>query len=410
MRASIAIATYNEGDLLWKTVRSCLDTLGALDAEIVVADDASDDGSIESLRTHCNDPRVRVVSFPERMGVARAKDRAGRAAKGDVVVFLDAHVKPEQGAVERLVQDVEDWEGTAVVSPRIGVLDPDSWENDPARFGYGYRFDLVRFRCEWLKRSDLTVTTCPQGRRYFLQPAIAGCTLAVSKALYERLGGFDTGMLSYGYEDVEFGLRAWLAGQPLLLDPSCSIGHRFRVGAKRHYDVPFEHYVLNELRMARRNLDDPAWDAWFSLAQARTAPAVWGRALALFNDGAEALDRERDAFLAARSRDEYAYAVEFGLAWPLVLPSSPIAPAVEVLEAWLAASASPPPVGFGTIVPDTEEPPGDDDSDPAPLWTMAPPSTIVPDTEAPPVDDDADLLAEETRADSRLSVPSGLAV
>ena len=371
MRASIAIATHNEGDLLWKTVRSCLDTLGGLDAEIVVADDASDDGSIAALRTRCDDPRLRVVSFPERMGVSRAKDLAGRAARGDVVAFLDGHVKPEPGAIERLVEDVEDWKGDAIISPRIGVLDPDSWENDPSRFGYGYRLDLVRFRCEWVKRKELKEAACPSGRRYFRQPAIAGCTLALTKSLYERLGGFDTGMLSYGYEDLEFSLRAWLAGHPLLLDPTCSIGHRFRVGAKRHYSVPMEHYVLNELRMARRNFDDPAWDSWLTLAEARTTPAVWERAFDLFEQGREALDRERSASLATRPRDEYAYADEFGLAWPLVIPGAPIAPSAEALESWLARSASPPRIGFGGLPPET-----------------APPPIIVPDTEAPPQDDD----------------------
>src|SRR5262245_43337487 len=44
MRASIVIAALNEGDLLWKTVKSCRETAGHLkDCEIVVADDASTD-------------------------------------------------------------------------------------------------------------------------------------------------------------------------------------------------------------------------------------------------------------------------------------------------------------------------------------------------------------------------------
>ena len=42
MRASIVISTYNEGHCLWKTVRSCVDSIAGLDYEIVVADDASD--------------------------------------------------------------------------------------------------------------------------------------------------------------------------------------------------------------------------------------------------------------------------------------------------------------------------------------------------------------------------------
>ena len=68
MRASLVIASHNEGPLLCQTVQSCLETLDGLDCEIVVADDASADGSVEQLRDRY--PEVRVVGSPERRGVS----------------------------------------------------------------------------------------------------------------------------------------------------------------------------------------------------------------------------------------------------------------------------------------------------------------------------------------------------
>ena len=50
MRASIVIAAHNEGDLLWRTVRSCIESTAGFGYEIVVADDASTDGSLETMR------------------------------------------------------------------------------------------------------------------------------------------------------------------------------------------------------------------------------------------------------------------------------------------------------------------------------------------------------------------------
>jgi hypothetical protein len=41
MRASIIVASLNEGDRLWRTVASCLEDRGALNSEIVVADDGA---------------------------------------------------------------------------------------------------------------------------------------------------------------------------------------------------------------------------------------------------------------------------------------------------------------------------------------------------------------------------------
>src|SRR5688572_1641280 len=72
MKASLVISSHNEGDCLWKTVRSCKHTAGALDCEIIVADDASTDGSIGKLKRRY--PDVRVVASSERRGVSPTKD------------------------------------------------------------------------------------------------------------------------------------------------------------------------------------------------------------------------------------------------------------------------------------------------------------------------------------------------
>ena len=65
MRATIVIAAHNEGTLLGKTVDSVKQTLGSLEAEIVVVDDASTDGSVQEVqRAH---PDLRVEAFPQRL-------------------------------------------------------------------------------------------------------------------------------------------------------------------------------------------------------------------------------------------------------------------------------------------------------------------------------------------------------
>ena len=73
MRFSIIIAAYNEGDALGKTVRSCVETFAGQDYEIVIADDASWDGSVDEVERRF--PRVRVLRNPERLGPSPTKDR-----------------------------------------------------------------------------------------------------------------------------------------------------------------------------------------------------------------------------------------------------------------------------------------------------------------------------------------------
>ena len=311
MRSSIVIASHNEGEKLRKTVASCLETAGGLDCEVVVADDASDDGSVEDLRGRF--PGVRVVAHGARRGVSPTKDLAARSSGGDVLVFLDGHCKPEPGALARLVADVEATDGRAVVTPAVPVLDVDRWESRPDQVGHGYRIDLERFDHGWIGLDQLN--SSPETPWLLEQPGLIGCCLAVARPTYERLGGFDPGMRMWGVEDLDFGLKAWLMGHPLLHDPAARIGHRFQA-AFEGYSAPAEHIVANRLRMARKNLGDDSWEEWVGRARAREPRGTWDPAWAIFEEGRASVERERAYLMAHRVRDEHWYAGHFGLEWP----------------------------------------------------------------------------------------------
>jgi GT2 family glycosyltransferase len=322
MKTSIAIASHNEGNNLWRTVRSCLETTRGLNPEIVVVDDGSTDGSIAALaERHGAD--VKIVPVRERRGVAYAKDLAIRSTRGEIVVMVDAHCKPEPGALERLVRDVTAWRGDAVVCPRLTILREKAWRNESIPIGFCFWLELEGFRCEWLSQDEVKRVAGPDGRVYHASPALSGAALALSRELYERVGGFDAGMLSWGAEDVDFGLKTWLLGHQVLCDFEAVIGHRFRSGAAG-YSIPEEHVVFNNLRMARKNFGDRAWEDWFERAAASSAnSAEWQSAVALFEAHRESVELERHDLLTRRRRDEYWYAHAFQMAWPLTLPGSP---------------------------------------------------------------------------------------
>ena len=225
MRASIAIAAHNEGVLLSRTVRSCLETTAGLDCEIVVVDDGSTDGSVEA--TERDYPSVRVVRRPSRCGTSAAKDLSVRESLGEVVVVLDGHNKPEMGAIERIVRDVELSGGRWIVSPSIQVLDAKAWENDLGG-PLGYWVDLEWFISGWLAAEDMPTVALPGGRTLLKAPSFVGCSFAIGRKLYDEIGGFDVGLLTWGCDDADLSIRASMLGVTIALDPEANIGHRFR--------------------------------------------------------------------------------------------------------------------------------------------------------------------------------------
>ncbi len=205
MQISIIIASRNEADRLSKTVRSCLGSIRSdVPFEIVVVDDGSTDGSAELVRGM---PQVRVVRNAISQGVSATKDLGGRSARGTILVFLDAHCKPERGAIERLADDVAMLNGQAVVAPRIAALDESTWENHLNHCGNGYLLDLETFEERWVR-----LKTLRRYRSFYASPNLAGCCLAVSRRLFEELGGFDSRMRGWGSEQVELWVESMATG------------------------------------------------------------------------------------------------------------------------------------------------------------------------------------------------------
>jgi hypothetical protein len=144
----------------------------------------------------------------------------------------------------------------------------------------------------------------------------------VHRELYDDLRGFDPHMLSWGVEDLDFGLKCWLMGHPILHDPQALIAHRFRQKFD-NFDVPVEMLVHNQLRMARKNFTEGVWRDWVERCRHRNAgglgehpEGLWAAVWELFQSRRPSVESERSHLLSRRVRDEFWYAERFGLAWP----------------------------------------------------------------------------------------------
>jgi dolichol-phosphate mannosyltransferase len=107
---SVVVPVYNEDGNLLQLHQEILETMGPLGMsyEVVYVDDGSTDGSLETLRGLAHrDPHVRVLAFERNAGQSAALDAAFKAARGDVVVMLDADLQNDPRDIPLLLSELE---------------------------------------------------------------------------------------------------------------------------------------------------------------------------------------------------------------------------------------------------------------------------------------------------------------
>lgn len=112
----VGIVSWNTADLLDQCLGSLPAALDGLDAELVVVDNASDDGSVDVVRSH---PSVTLIVNGENVGYARAMNQALSGSTAPVLVALNPDTRPPPGSLAGLVERLHAHPGAAVVVPRL---------------------------------------------------------------------------------------------------------------------------------------------------------------------------------------------------------------------------------------------------------------------------------------------------
>jgi glycosyltransferase involved in cell wall biosynthesis len=242
LHLSVILPAHNESVLLQRTVEQFEATLPEL-SEIIVVDNGSTDGSADFLGRG-DHPLVSLISTAKALGVAGARNRGLVEARGEVVVFADAHIDVPERWWQPLVATLNR-QGVGVVGPAIGVMG-----NPELPAACGQRIAERNLRVEWLGGDD----TDPHP-----VPTLGGGFMVMRQQTLQIAGGFDVGMPQWGAEDLELCLRYWLLGYEAWVVPDVTVLHyfrssnplRIRTGVVTHNLLRVALLHFSEARLAR---------------------------------------------------------------------------------------------------------------------------------------------------------------
>jgi GT2 family glycosyltransferase len=241
LRASVIIPNWNGAEHL----PECLDSLASQtfrDFEVVVVDNGSDDDSLELLERDY--AWVRTVRNGSNLGFPAAVNAGIRATSTEYVVLLNNDTRAASDWLEQLITAMDAQSKASFAACKMLHYDPPH-PIDSA----GDRFSLLR-------GGGLNVGFGePAGSHdepAWIFGACAGAAI-YRRSLFEDIGLFDEDFFLV-FEDIDFDLRAQVAGHRCLYVPEAVVYHKRGASTDNRSAVVATRSLRNLIWTAGKNL------------------------------------------------------------------------------------------------------------------------------------------------------------
>jgi GT2 family glycosyltransferase len=209
-RATLLVLNYNGKPLLEECLPSVVEAarFGGQRHEVIVIDNASSDGSVEFVREHYPDVKIRRMA---RNRYLFSYNRIISECETDWVVLLNNDVRVEADFLEPLLDHFGD--------RRVFAATPMVRSDKPTE-----RFECRRYPI--LSRG--VVNTRPDLSSHGIQLTLFahGGASALDRRKFLSLGGFDSLYWTCLYEDVDLSYAAWLRGWHIVFEPRSRVFHK----------------------------------------------------------------------------------------------------------------------------------------------------------------------------------------
>jgi GT2 family glycosyltransferase len=244
--ATVVIPNWNGRDLLERYLPSVVAALSNNpENEIIVVDNASEDGSAEFVRRAF--PQVNLLSLDRNLGFGGGSNAGFRAAKNDIVVLLNSDMQVSPDFLPPLLEGFRD--------QRVFAVSCQIFFRDPAKLR-----EETGLTQGWWQDGNLKV-------RHRIDPAVAdlfpcfyggGGSCAFDRRKFLELGGFDELLAPFYLEDTDLGYMAWKRGWKVLYQPRSIVYHEHRGTIGKRFSEAQIQAVLkkNYLLFCWKNIHD----------------------------------------------------------------------------------------------------------------------------------------------------------
>ncbi len=220
MKTAVVILNYNTRDYLRKFLPGLIASCQGLDAQVIVVDNASHDGSTDLLEAEF--PEVPVILLDQNFGFTGGYNRAFMEIEADYYVLINSDIEVPPGWLEPLVQWMDSHPECGACGPKLlSYVQKDLFEYAGAAGGLLDKFGYPFCRGRILQHIE-------KDEGQYNQPAnvlwVSGACLMVRSSVWKALGGLDERFFAH-MEEIDLCWRMQLKGWQVTLIPQSFVYH-----------------------------------------------------------------------------------------------------------------------------------------------------------------------------------------
>lgn len=220
MKTAVVILNWNTKDFLEKFLPPLIESTEGLDAEVIVADSASTDSSMEMMSEKF--PKIRQIRLEKNYGFTGGYNRALSLVDAEYYVLINSDIEVPKNWLSPLVEWMDTHPECGACGPKLhSWYDRDMFEYAGAAGGYldRYGYPFCRGRVMSKIEKDTGQYDTPANVLW-----VSGACLMVRSSLWNSLGGLDDRFFAH-MEEIDLCWRIQLSGFKVTVVPSSVVYH-----------------------------------------------------------------------------------------------------------------------------------------------------------------------------------------
>ena len=220
MKTAVVILNYNTRDYLSQFLPGLLASCQDLDAQVIVADNASQDDSVNLMKTVF--PDVRFIQLDQNYGFTGGYNRALAQIEADYYVLINSDIEVPRDWLKPLVEWMDSHPACGACGPKLlSYNQRDTFEYAGAAGGLIDRFGYPFCRGRIMQKVETDYGQYDQATNVLW---VSGACLMVRAGLWKELGGLDDRFFAH-MEEIDLCWRMQLRGWKVTVVPQSYVYH-----------------------------------------------------------------------------------------------------------------------------------------------------------------------------------------